>query len=365
VTSNASSRDEKFMNLALRLAERGRGKTSPNPMVGAVIVKGEEVVGAGWHRSAGSPHAEVLALEEAGSRARGGTLYVSLEPCSHQGRTPPCADLVAEAGLRRVVVAMADPDPRVSGRGMEILGRADIDLVNGVMEQPARKLNEAYVVHRTEMRPFVTYKAAITLDGKTAADDGSSKWISGSKARLDVQRMRARSDAICVGSGTVLADDPSLTVRDIRTDRHPLRVVIDTEARALSSSKVLAGAASTLFLVGEGADAKRVDGLAEAGAEVVEIPRDGAGISLKHAAERLAARNIVSMLLEGGPRLAAGFEAAGLIDKYVLYVSPKLLGSGNGLFEGWSLPTIDHAKELVLESMRRMGPDIRIVARSA
>lgn len=352
------------MSLALRLAERGRAKASPNPMVGAVVVDGDEVVGAGWHRGPGTPHAEVLALDEAGSRSRGATLYVTLEPCTHEGRTPPCVDAVLEAGIKSVVVAMEDPDPRVSGKGLEILRRAGVTLEKGVMERSARKQNQAHVIHRTEGRPFVTYKAAVTLDGKTAASDGSSKWVSGPEARLDVQRMRAGSDAVCVGIGTVLADDPSLTVRDVRTSRRPIRIIVDSDARTPPKAKVLSREALTLILVGEGADDTKIRRLQKTRAEVVAIARDGEGVSLKHAAEELAARGIVSMLLEGGARLAAGFEGAGLIDRYVLYVAPKLLGAGKPLFEGWSLPTIELAMNLDIVSVRRIGRDVRIVARS-
>jgi diaminohydroxyphosphoribosylaminopyrimidine deaminase/5-amino-6-(5-phosphoribosylamino)uracil reductase len=353
------------MGLALRLAERARGKASPNPMVGAVVVRDGEVVGAGWHRGPGTPHAEVLALDEAGSLARGATLYVTLEPCIHEGRTPPCADAVIESGVKNVVVAMEDPDPRVSGRGIKALRRAHVKTKTGLMERNARRQNRAHVVHRTEGRPFVTYKAAATLDGKTAAIDGSSKWISGPEARRDVQHMRAQSDAICVGIETVLADDPSLTVRDVRVSRPPIRVIIDSDARTPPNAKVVSGDVPTLVIVAEDAVGSKVRRLEKGGVEVARVARDGDSISLKHAAEELAGRDIVSMLLEGGARLAAGFEAAGLIDRYVLYIAPKLLGGGKSLFEGWSLPTIDHAKDLVVESVRRMGSDIRIVARPA
>jgi diaminohydroxyphosphoribosylaminopyrimidine deaminase/5-amino-6-(5-phosphoribosylamino)uracil reductase len=355
------------MRLAIRLAERGRGKASPNPMVGAVVVRDGDVVGAGWHRGPGTPHAEVLALDEAGSKAKGATLYVTLEPCIHEGRTPPCVDAVIEADVKNVVVAMEDPDPRVSGSGIKALHEAGVGINTGVLERSARRQNQAHVVHRTERRPFVTYKAAVTFDGKTAAHDGSSKWVSGPEARLDVHRMRAASDAVCVGIGTVLSDDPLLTVRDVRFSRHPTRVVIDSEARTPLEAKVISGDEPTLILVAEDAEESRVRKLQKTGADIALIARDGhetGGISLKHAAEELASRDIVSMLLEGGARLAAGFEAAGLIDRYVLYVAPKLLGAGRSLLEGWSMPTMELAKHLDVVSMRRVGRDVRIIARS-
>lgn len=332
-------------------------------MVGAVVVLDDDVVGLGWHRRAGTPHAEVLALEQAGSLASGATLYVTLEPCAHQGRTPPCVNVVKSSGLSRVVVAMKDPDSRVAGKGIASLKRSAMKVEVGLKETEARKLNEAYIVHRTENRPFLTYKAAMSLDAKTAAADGSSKWITGPEARNDVQRLRAASDAICVGVGTVLADDPSLTVREVETPRPPVRVIVDSNARTPVDAKVLSDEAPTIIAVAEGARSSRIKELSSAGAEVVELPLEGERVSLKHLAEMLAGRKIVSLLVEGGATLAGGFEAAGLIDRYIFYVAPKFLGGGHPLIEGWSAGTLSDARSLTIESTKRLGVDLKIVAR--
>ena len=332
-------------------------------MVGAVVARGDEVVGLGWHRRAGTPHAEVLALEQAGGLATGATLYVTLEPCAHHGRTPPCINVVKSSGLSRVVVAMKDPDSRVAGKGVASLKRSIMKIEVGLKETEARKLNEAYIVHRTESRPFLTYKAAMSLDGRTAAADGSSKWITGPEARSDVQRLRAASDAICVGIGTVLADDPSLTVREVTAPRPPVRVIVDSKARTPVRAKVLSGEAPTIIAVAEGVSRSRVNELSAAGADVVELPAEGERLSLKHLAEMLAGRKIVSLLVEGGATLAGGFEAAGLIDRYVFYIAPKFLGAGHALLEGWSARTLSDARSLTIESTKRLGDDMKIIAR--
>ncbi|TMK45408.1 MAG: bifunctional diaminohydroxyphosphoribosylaminopyrimidine deaminase/5-amino-6-(5-phosphoribosylamino)uracil reductase RibD, partial [Actinobacteria bacterium] len=237
------------MRLALRLARKGLGRTSPNPAVGAVVVAGGRVVGTGWHRQAGTEHAEVLALREAGDAARGATLYVTLEPCAHHGRTPPCVEAVLASGVGRVVAAMQDPDPLVAGRGFRALRESGVEVEVGTEGKAAADLNEAYLTHRRLGRPFVTYKAAMSLDGRTAAADRTSHWITGPTARRDVQRLRAASDAICVGIGTVLADNPSLTVRTPNAARRPLRVVVDSLARTPPGARVLDGAAPTLVVV--------------------------------------------------------------------------------------------------------------------
>ncbi|MGH9199598.1 MAG: bifunctional diaminohydroxyphosphoribosylaminopyrimidine deaminase/5-amino-6-(5-phosphoribosylamino)uracil reductase RibD, partial [Acidimicrobiia bacterium] len=234
-----SELDEKHMDLGLRLARRGRGRTSPNPMVGAVVVSNGEVVGRGWHRGPGSSHAERMALEEAGTRARGGSLFLTLEPCTFQGLTPPCLDIVLQSGVSRVVVAMEDPDHRVNGRGIRAMQEVGIEVELGVRSSEAHELLEDYLTHRTLGRPFVTYKAATSIDGRTAAADGSSKWITGEAARKDVHKLRSLHDAICVGIGTVLADNPSLTVRDTKVFKQPIRVVVDSAARTPTDASVL------------------------------------------------------------------------------------------------------------------------------
>lgn len=356
------------MRRALALARRGEGRTSPNPMVGAVLVADGMVVGEGWHRAAGTPHAEVHALRAAGDSAKGSTLYVTLEPCSHHGRTPPCADAVVAAGIDRVVVAMEDPDDRVGGSGIERLRGAGITVETGVLEQEARRLNEAYVVHRTLGRPFVTYKSAVTLDGRTAAADGSSQWITGTEARRDVHRLRSRSDAIVVGIGTLLADDPSLTVRGVHSGPavpRPLRVVVDARARTPLRAQVLTGEAPTLVITGTGADADTVARLQWAGADVLSIPDSEGRVPIPAMLAALGSRGIVSLLLEGGATLAGAFVAAGCVDRYVFYVAPKLFGGPetSGSIEGWAAPSIGAAASLEIESVRRFGDDLRIIAR--
>ena len=364
VTASPGSNDDRFMSQALRLARRGLGRTSPNPAVGALVVAGEAVVGTGWHRRAGSDHAEVLALREAGDAAAGATLYVTLEPCSHQGRTPPCVDAIAGAGIRRVVAAMVDPDPRVSGRGIRALREAGVEVEVGPGEASAADLNEAYAVHRRRARPFVTYKAAMSLDGRTAAADRTSQWITGEASRRDVQRLRARSDAICIGVGTVTADDPSLTVRRPGLKAKPLRIVVDSAARTPPGARVLGGEAPTLVVVTDAAapgDAKRLE---ETGAEVLHLPGTGS-VPVGELLGCLAGRGVVSLLLEGGATLAGSFAAAGLIDRYLFYVAPKLLGGppAPGVLEGWTARTIGEARPLMLRDVRRIGEDLRLDAR--
>jgi diaminohydroxyphosphoribosylaminopyrimidine deaminase/5-amino-6-(5-phosphoribosylamino)uracil reductase len=355
--------DKAWMQTALRLAARGRGRTSPNPMVGAVVVRDGRLVGSGWHHRAGEPHAEALALAEAGDPARGATAYVTLEPCAHHGRTPPCAGALIAAGVARVVVAMEDPDPRTAGKGIDALRLAGIEVEVGLLDDRARRLNEQYLVHRTAGRPFVTYKSGASLDGRTAALDGTSKWITSEAARRDAHRLRAQSDAICAGIGTILADDPQLTVRGVPTVRPPLRVVVDSEARTPVGAGVLSNDAPTVVFTAAGDDDARLTALKEAGAETVCAPEPGGRVSLPDMLRNLGERGVVSLLLEGGAILAGSFAAQGLIDRYVFYLAPKLIGStGAGILNGWTAPSIAGALDLVIDETRRVGPDLRITA---
>lgn len=355
--------DEAWMRQALRLAARGRGRTSPNPMVGCVLVKDGTAVGTGWHRRAGEPHAEVLALRAAGAAARGATVYVTLEPCAHHGRTPPCATALIEAGVSRVVAAMEDPDPRTAGRGIAALEAAGIPTRGGVLEPEARKLNEQYILHRTTGRPFVTYKAGMSLDGRTAAADGSSQWITSAEARRDAHRLRAHSDAICAGVGTVLADDPRLTVRGVPGARTPLRVVVDSSARTPAGARVVSAGAPTTIFTAAGDSEPAVTALKETGVEVLNLPGERGRVDLKGMLRILGDRGVVSLLLEGGATLAGAFAAGGLIDRYVFYLAPKLLGaSGAGALNGWVADSITDAAGLVISEVKRVGPDLRITA---
>ena len=321
--------DARWMARALELAARGRGLTSPNPMVGAVVVAGGEVVGEGFHAGAGGPHAEIMALGSAGGRARGATLYVTLEPCNHQGRTPPCAPAVVAAGVIRVVSAVRDPNPRVPGGGAEVLRAAGIEVSLGVRDDEARDLNRVFFTAMTRGRPHVTLKAAMTLDGKIAAHDGGSRWITGEAARQEAHRLRSESDAVVVGIGTALADDPALDVRLGRPwPREPWRVVVDSRARLPRTARILSAGtpARALIAVTDAAPAERVAALEAAGATVLACKSAGAHVDLVDLAGRLFALDAMAVLVEGGAELNAGFLSAGLVDRVAVFVAPKLVG---------------------------------------
>lgn len=318
--------DDRHMDEAFALAERGRGHTHPNPMVGAVLAKGDVVVGRGWHRGCGEPHAEAVALREAGADAAGATLYCTLEPCSHHGRTPPCADAIAAARVARVVVAMADPNPLVDGRGLTRLRAAGIrvDLGDGRWEPRARAQNVAFVKAVTTGLPLVTYKAAVSLDGKVAAAGGDARWISSRDSRRVAHGLRAAADAVMVGAGTVRRDDPELTVR-LADGRDPVRVVVSREGHVPPGSRLIASArrVPTLVLVHEVAPETRRD-LERRGVEVLEMGGDG----LRSGLRLLAERGLSDVLCEGGPGLAGALLAEGLVDRLVLFVAPLLVGRG-------------------------------------
>ncbi|GAA0626180.1 bifunctional diaminohydroxyphosphoribosylaminopyrimidine deaminase/5-amino-6-(5-phosphoribosylamino)uracil reductase RibD [Sporichthya brevicatena] len=361
----ASQAEYAAMRRALALAGRGLGTTSPNPVVGAVVLDiVGTVVGEGFHVKAGGPHAEVLALAAAGPRAQNGTCVVTLEPCNHTGRTPPCVQALLDAGIARVVVAVRDPFGPAAG-GVEALRAAGLEVEVGVLAAEAERVNEAWLTSVRTGRPFVTWKYAASLDGRSAAVDGTSQWITGPAARADVHRLRAECDAVIVGSGTVLADDPALTVRDAPV-RHgqPLRVVLDSGLRTPPTARVLDDTAPTLIFKAPGA----VDGdprLYE-GAKIVTVPQaaDGTGVDLHAVLAELHSRQVVSVLLEGGPRLAGSFLAAGLVDRVVGYVAPVLIG-GDGLpaLAGPGAPTIEAARRFRLDEITPVGPDVRLVAR--
>lgn len=355
--------EEIWMKWALRLAARGRGRTSPNPMVGAVIVKHDDVVGTGWHRKAGDDHAEAVALTQAGTRAKGATMYVTLEPCAHHGRTPPCVDTIIEAGVSRVVAAIEDPDPLVSGAGAAALREAGVEVEFGLLSKAATRLNEEYLLHRQQGRPYVTLKMATSFDGRVAAADGSSQWITCEEARRDAHRLRAQSDAICAGIGTVLADDPRLTARGVQVLGPRLRVVVDSTARTPIDAKILSDDAPTLIATALAPDDERVAVLEKAGAEVLSVAGPHNEVSVPHLLHALAGRGVISLLLEGGPRLAGCFAAQGMIDRYVFYMAPKLLGQGaRGSVEGWTAGSIDEARSLSIAAFKRVGSDLKVVA---
>jgi diaminohydroxyphosphoribosylaminopyrimidine deaminase/5-amino-6-(5-phosphoribosylamino)uracil reductase len=353
------------MRRALRLAERGRGRTAPNPPVGAIVVAGGEIVGEGWHEGAGRDHAEVAALAAAGERAHGATLYVTLEPCTHQGRTPPCAPHVAEAGIARVVIATTDPNPVESGAGVRALIDAGIEVREGVLEDDARTLIQGFAKWIVTRTPFVTVKIASTLDGRVAAADGSSKWVTGLASRRDAHRMRAWSNAVVVGIGTVLADDPALTCR-LRgyAGPQPLRVVVDSAARTPAAATVLDDAAPTLIVTTTKASEEAVEALRARGAEVARIPSADGRVDLAALLRELGDREITDVLVEGGPTLVGELVERRLVDRYVFYIAPKLLGQvGLSAIAGLVAPNIADARELTITSVRRTGADVKIEAR--
>ncbi len=347
-----SAPDERFMRRALELAERGRGLTSPNPMVGAVVVTPSgEIAGEGVHLRAGGPHAEVEALAAAGPRARGATLYVTLEPCAHRGRTPPCASAVVEAAIARVVAAIGDPNPLVAGRGFEILRGAGIEVVCGVLAAEATSQNRVFLTAVTERRPHVTLKAGMTLDGKIADASGASRWISGEPARAHAHRLRSEADAIVVGVTTVLRDDPELTVRLARPwPREPYRVVLDTGARTPPGARLIRAGdpRRVLIAVGGGAPAEARERLAATGATVVPCPTRDGRVDLGALLAELYARDVRGVLVEGGGEVHAGFLDAGLVDRVAFFLAPLLLG-------GRTAPTAIGGAGRELKSGVRLG----------
>jgi len=350
------------MAQALRLAEQGLYSTSPNPRVGCVVVREGKVVGEGWHQRAGTPHAEVHALQQAGAQARGATVYVTLEPCSHHGRTPPCADALIAAGIARVVAAMRDPNPQVAGRGLAGLQQAGIAIECGLMEEPARELNFGFVSRMTRGRPWVRLKAAASLDGKTALNNGVSKWITGAAARYDVQHWRARSCAILTGVGTVLADDPQMNVRAIETPRQPLRVVVDSQLRTPPGAKILAGGG--VLIASASADQAKIQALRDAGAEVAVLRGSDGRVDLARLMTLLAEREVNELMVEAGATLNGALLAGGLVDELVLYLAPLLLGdAARGLFALPALSRMDERKNLMLQDVRQVGTDMRVIAR--
>jgi diaminohydroxyphosphoribosylaminopyrimidine deaminase/5-amino-6-(5-phosphoribosylamino)uracil reductase len=320
----------RFMRRALELAEGGRGLTSPNPMVGAVVVTpAGEVVGEGFHARAGAPHAEVEALRAAGSRARGATLYVTLEPCAHQGRTPPCVTAVLSAGVARVVAAIGDPNPLVAGRGFAELRNAGVEIVAGVAAAEAEKQNRVFLTAMRERRPHITLKAAMTLDGKIADLHGASRWITGEAARRRAHELRSEADAIVVGVGTVLRDDPELTVRLGRPwPREPWRVVLDTRARTPRAARLLRAGTPGRALIAVGGDVpeERTRELAGTGATVVRCRTRDGRVDLGACLDDLFAREVRAVLVEGGGEVHAAFLDAGLVDRVAIYVAPLLVG---------------------------------------
>lgn len=368
-----TSADPVWMARALQLAERGRFTTDPNPRVGCVLVKDGASVGEGWHRRAGEPHAEPLALAQAGPRARGATAYVTLEPCCHHGRTPPCTDALIAAGVARVVVAMVDPNPRVAGQGLAQLRAAGIRVESGLMSAAAEALNPGFVKRMRGGGPWCRLKLAASLDGRTAMASGESRWITSEAARADVQRLRARSSAILTGIGTLLADDPSLNVRlspdalGLEPDqavRQPQRIVVDSRLRIRPSARLLRLPGTTWVACVE-ADPARRAALEAAGAEILIAPATSDGqVDLGWLWAELARREVNELLIESGPTLAGVALRAGLVDEIILYLAPHLMGdAARGLFRLPGLARMAERIPLAFTDIRQVGPDLRLTLR--
>ncbi len=346
-----------MMRRALALAENGLFTTTPNPRVGCVITQGDTIVGEGWHERAGGPHAEALALERAGNKAAGATVYVNLEPCNHYGRTPPCAGALVNAKVARVVAALRDPNPPAA-RGGEALAAARIRFEHGLMESDARELNIGFLSRITRARPWVRLKAAATLDGRTALADGRSQWITGEPARRDAHRWRARACALLTGIGTVKADDPRLTVREVETPRQPLRVIVDSRLETPPGARILQGPGVLVFAARHG--------VAPDTAEVVVLPNANGKVELPRMLEELARRGINELHVEAGSRLNGSLVRERCVDEYLIYLNPSFLGEGaQGMLDLPAFSSLQERIALRIVSLDRLGEDLRLVARPA
>ena len=359
-----NTHDEKYMRMALRLAAKAEGRTSPNPMVGAVVVKNGTVISRGYHKKAGEPHAEAIALTKAGKKAKDATLYVTLEPCSHTNkRTPPCIPLVLQSGVKRVVIAMIDPNPRVSGGGIKALRKAGVEVVTGVLADEARILNEAFTKHITTGLPFVTLKVAQTLDGKIATAAGESKWITGPSAREEGHKLRNSSDAILVGINTVLKDDPSLTAR-VPGGRDPIRIIVDSRLRTPLNAKVITqkSAAKTVIATVDSMPKDKLVQLLDAGAELLLARGTRGKVDLKSLMKLLGSHGITSLLIEGGAEINASALRAGIVDKVVLFIAPLLMSGTDSLCSigGASPLKLSQAVRLRDVVSRQVGPDLMV-----
>ncbi|UCB54918.1 MAG: bifunctional diaminohydroxyphosphoribosylaminopyrimidine deaminase/5-amino-6-(5-phosphoribosylamino)uracil reductase RibD [Thiotrichales bacterium] len=356
-------RDTEYMQRALRLAGRGLYTTDPNPRVGCVIVRDDRIVGEGWHQRAGEPHAEILALQQAGDQAAGATVYVTLEPCSHHGKTPPCADALVNAGVARVVAALQDPNPEVAGSGFECLRKQGIEVDSGLLEHDARAINPGFIKRMECRRPYVRVKLAMSLDGRTAMASGESQWISGEAARADVQRLRARSSVILTGVDTVIDDDPSLTVRHTAEQlgiegavRQPHRVVLDTQLRMPANAKMLTLEGSTTVLTA----AQRETAL---GCDVVRLDADDGRVDLNAVMNWLAEQEVNEVQVEAGATLCGALLQRELVDEIILYMAPHIMGNdARGLFNIPGLENMADRIRLEIMDIRSIGSDLRITA---
>jgi diaminohydroxyphosphoribosylaminopyrimidine deaminase/5-amino-6-(5-phosphoribosylamino)uracil reductase len=350
------------MTRALRLAERGMYTTTPNPRVGCVLVRDDQVIGEGWHERAGGPHAETLALHQAGAVAKGATAYVTLEPCSHHGRTPPCANALIAAGVRRVVAAMRDPNPAVRGIGFERLRSAGIEVDIGVLGDAAHELNIGFVARNERGTPWVRLKIAATLDGKTALLNGVSQWITGPEARRDGHAWRARACAVLTGIGTVQDDDPQLTVREVETPRQPLRILVDSRMDVSPEAKILAGGGTLVVAASE--DAEKCKRLADRGAEVVVLPNAAGKVDLAALLRELGQRAVNELHIEAGFKLNGSLLREAVVDELLLYLAPSVVGdAAHGMFNLPELSDLSGRHALEIRNLCQIGGDIRILAR--
>lgn len=362
VMSASNEREERYLRMALRLGLRGAGRTSPNPLVGAVLVREGRVLAKGYHRQAGADHAEIVALKRAGKRARGATLYINLEPCDHQGRTPPCTLALIGSGVRRVVAGMVDPNPLVSGKGIRRLRRAGVRVDVGLLEAECRRLNEAFIKYITRRTPFVVLKLAASLDGKIATSTGDSRWITGAAARRYVHRLRDQVDAIVVGIGTVLADDPELTCR-IRGGRNPLRIVLDRHLRIPLTARLLHGAdpEKTIVVTGSRAPEKKVEAIQGYGATVWRLPLRAGRIPFGPLLKKLGKMGLLSVMIEGGGTTASRALQENVVDKVLFFYAPKILGGeGRDMIGALGIKQVGRCRRIRDVEVKRFGPDLLI-----
>jgi diaminohydroxyphosphoribosylaminopyrimidine deaminase/5-amino-6-(5-phosphoribosylamino)uracil reductase len=359
--------DLQYMTRALEIAEWGSGATRPNPLVGAVLVKQGKIIGEGYHQAYGGPHAEIYALREAGVEAEGSTLYVTLEPCSHHGKTPPCAEAIAKANVKKVVCAISDPNPLVQGKGLAYLQEQGIETSCGLSAEQARKQNEIFLHFITTKTPFVLLKTAMSLDGKIATKTGESRWITSGQSRSYVHRLRNRYAAIMVGIGTVLADDPVLTTRmEGRNGHNPLRIVMDSRARTPLNSRLIRtiDEAPVMIVTSEKALPEQEKALRSAGAEVLKVPGEGQAKRIREVVKILGERGVDSLLVEGGGTLANSFIQAQAVQKYLAFIAPLVIGGKDARtpVEGEGITSLSDAAQLTITAVEHLGPDILIEA---
>lgn len=368
VREDLSNRTEyyNFMKLALGLASKGKGLTSPNPMVGAVIVKNKKIIGKGFHSKSGFSHAEIIALESAKEKANGSTLFINLEPCVHFGKTPPCCDEVIKSGIKKVVIGMKDPNPLVNGKGINKLRRRGIEVEVGIMEKEARELNEAFIKSIKTKMPFVIMKSAMSLDGRIATKSGNSKWITGEESRRFVQKLRAEVDGIMVGIGTVLKDDPRLTLRTEKTERNfPAKIVVDSSLKIPITAKLFSSKPEVKVIIAttNKASRRKIESLRKTGVEVIQTEADKGKVNLKKLMKELYKKGIISILLEGGSELNASAIKKGIVDKVFCFYAPILLGGkdAKGFIGGEGVDRIQDAKKIDVREVKRVGKDVLVV----